>query len=108
MAEALAKKDAALDYWRRAVQANPVALAYRAGLAQLLMRSASWGEARREADAWVRLDPFDPKARAARLICLLQTDHVEEARLEMQRVEALGPPNLQELRLRFETKMRGR
>jgi Flp pilus assembly protein TadD len=108
MAEALGKTELALDYWRRAVSANPVAPAYRRGLAQLLMRRAHWEEAGREADAWVRLDPFDVKARAARLICLLQADDLDEARLEMARVEALAPPNLPELRLRFETKMRGR
>jgi Flp pilus assembly protein TadD len=72
------------------------------------MRRAHWEEAGREADAWVRLDPFDAKARSARLICLLQADDLDEARLEMARVEALAPPNLPELRLRFETKMRGR
>jgi tetratricopeptide (TPR) repeat protein len=108
MAEALAKNDLAIKYWRSTVEANPVAPAYRGGLARMLIRNQNWDEALREADAWTQLDPFDPEARAARLTCLLHTGPIDAMQLEMRRVEALAPPNLQELRIRVETKLRGR
>jgi hypothetical protein len=85
---------------------NPVAADYRRFLASGLVKLESWDEARQHADAWVRLDPLSADARAARVQCLLAAGEKDEARAEFARVEALAPPNLVELRIRFERRLR--
>jgi hypothetical protein len=105
-AEALAKVDLSLGYWRRAVAANPWSPDYRRDFVQLLIKTKAWPEAQREADAWVGLDPFSAEARAARLACLVALGEKQQARDEFARLEALAPANLQELRIRFERKLR--
>jgi predicted CXXCH cytochrome family protein len=105
-AEALGKADAALGYWRRAAAANPWAPGYRHNLALLLLKREAWEEARRECDAWVRLEPLSAEARAARVQCLLAAGDKAEARAEFARLEALAPGNLRELQIRFGKKLR--
>jgi tetratricopeptide (TPR) repeat protein len=105
-AEALRRTDAALAYWRRAAAANPWASGYRHSLTLLLVKKGAWNEARPECEAWLRLDPLSAEARAARLTCLLAAGDKAEARAEFARIEALAPPNLPELRIRFEKKLR--
>jgi predicted CXXCH cytochrome family protein len=105
-AESLRRTDAALAYWRRAAVANPWASGYRHSLTLLLVKKGMWDEARPECEAWLRLDPLNAEARAARLTCLLAAGDKAEARAEFARIEALAPPNLPELRIRFEKKLR--
>jgi tetratricopeptide (TPR) repeat protein len=105
-AEALGRREAAVRYWRRAVAANPWAPGYRESLVHLLIEQEAWDEARSQCDAWVRLDPFQAEARAARVTCLLAVGDKEEARAEFARLEALAPPNLRDLQLRFGRKPR--
>jgi hypothetical protein len=104
--EALGQTEAALGWWRRAVAANPWAPGYRRSLVLLLVKTEAWAEARTESEAWVRLDPLSAEARAARVQCLLGTGDKAEARTELARIEALAPPNLRELQIRFEKKLR--
>jgi hypothetical protein len=106
MAEALGKSEAAQDYWRRAVRANPWAPDYRRRLALLLVKNETWNEAQRECQAWERLDPFSAEARATRISCLLAAGNKEEARAELARIEALAPPNLHELQIRFARRLK--
>jgi hypothetical protein len=106
MAEALAQERAALHYWRRAVAVNPWAVEYQRRLVLLLVKKAGWQEALRRCQAWVRLDPFSAEARSTRVRCLLATGQKEAARAEFARVEALAPPNLRELQIRFGKKLR--
>ncbi|MFL5243939.1 MAG: multiheme c-type cytochrome [Gemmataceae bacterium] len=100
-AEKLRKTDAALDYWRRAIQANPWEPAYRRRLATLLSNNKAWDEARSQCEAWIRLEPINAEARTLRVVCLLAADEKEEARAEFARVEALAPSDLVELKARF-------
>jgi tetratricopeptide (TPR) repeat protein len=104
--EALGQKETSLGYWRRAVAANPWAPDYRRRLALLLVKEEAWDEARRECEAWVRLDPFSAEARSTRVLCLLAAGNKEEARAEFARITALAPPNLRELQERFARKLR--
>jgi Flp pilus assembly protein TadD len=105
-AEALGQTDAALEYWRRAVAANPWAPGYRRSLVLLLVKKKAWDEAQPECQAWVRLEPISAEARGTRIVCLLATGQKEAARAEFARIEALAPTNLKELQIRFEKKMR--
>lgn len=105
-AEALAQTETALAYWRRAVAVNPWSPGYRRSLALLSVKQEAWADAAPECAAWVRLDPFSAEARAARVACLLAIGDKNEARAEFQRVEALAPPNLRELQIRFGKKLK--
>jgi hypothetical protein len=105
MAEVLAKTDAAILYWRRAVAANPWIADYRRSLVLLLVKNEAWDEARPECQAWVRLDPTNAEARSNCVLCLLAAGQKEEARAEFARIEALAPSNLVELRARFQKKL---
>lgn len=105
-AEALGQAEAARGYWRRAVALNPHLPGYRRSLALLLTKKEEWAEARAESEAWVRLDPFSAEARATRVSCLLALGAKAEARAEFARIEALAPPNLHELQIRFGRKLR--
>jgi hypothetical protein len=105
-ADALGKAEAARGHWRRAVAANPWALGHRHSLTLSLIKAEAWAEALPHSEAWVRLDPLSADARAARVACLLATGNKAEARAEFARIEALAPPNLPELRIRFKRKLR--
>jgi tetratricopeptide (TPR) repeat protein len=105
-AEALGQTETALGHWRRAVAVNPWATGYRHSLTLLLLKKEAWGEALRQSEAWIRLDPLQADARAARVSCLLATGNKAEARAEFARVEALAPPNLRELQIRFARKLK--
>ena len=106
MAETLGQTEAALDYWRRGVAANPWSPEYRRRFALLLVKREAWPEALAECDGWVRLDPLSTEARTARVSCLLATGKKDEARAEFGRVEALAPANLSELQIRFGRKLK--
>jgi hypothetical protein len=105
-AETLGQRAAALSYFRRAVAANPWVPAYRRSVVLLLVKQEEWNAARAECEAWLRIEPLSAEARAVRVSCLLATGDKAEARAEFARVEALAPPNLGELRIRFERKLR--
>jgi hypothetical protein len=105
-AEAAGKAEAARDYWRRAVAINSWAPDYRRRLVQLLVKRERWAEAEPQAAAWVRLDPMSAEARTARVQCLLAAGRKEEARAEFAHIEALAPPNLRELQIRFEKRLK--
>ena len=50
--------------------------------------------------------PLSADARTTRITCLLAAGHKEEARAEFARLEALAPPNLRELQIRFERQLK--
>jgi tetratricopeptide (TPR) repeat protein len=104
-AAASGRADAAADHWRRAVAANPYAAEYRANQVALLVKAEAWPEAGAAAAEWVRLDPFSPDARSARVRCLLEAGDKVTARAEFAALEALAPPNLRELQIRFARKL---
>lgn len=100
-AQSLQDQERALKYWRRAVELNPWMPEYRANLAGLLARQGVWVEARRQCDALLKLDPADVEARMLRINCLFRAGQPAEARAEFAKVEALRPPNLEELKFWF-------
>jgi tetratricopeptide (TPR) repeat protein len=106
MAEAVGRGKLARDYWRRAIAVNARMPTYRRQLTVSLFKAEAWAEARVEADAWLRLDPMSTEARVIRLSCLLAEGDLIEARAEFGRIEALDPPNVAQLRIRFERKLR--
>jgi hypothetical protein len=105
-AEELGETEAALDYWRRAVAANPWASGYRRNLALLLSKRQACPEAEAACRAWLRLDPMSVEACVMFLRCLLALGNRDEARTVFAQLEALTQPNLAELRIRFEKKLR--
>jgi tetratricopeptide (TPR) repeat protein len=79
---------------------------YHRNLALLLVKQQAWADAEAVCRHWLRLDPMSAEAHATRLRCLLATGDKAEARKVFARIEALAPDNLQELRIRFEKKLR--
>ena len=72
----------------------------------ILVKREAWAEGLVESAEWIRLDPFSAEARTARMTCLLATGDKAGARAEFAKLEALAPPNLRELQIRFERKLR--
>jgi hypothetical protein len=105
-AEALHQTEAADGYWQRAIAVDPWEPRYRRQLALLRVKRQAWTEAAPECEAWARLDPFSAEAHTARVQCLLAAGNKAGARTAFELVEMLAPPNLRELQLRFEKKLR--
>src|SRR5262249_45080801 len=105
-AETVGKTDAALGYWRRAIAINPWVPDYRRSFALLLVKKEAWRQDRQACEAWLRLDPLSAEARTTRVLCSLATGDKAEARAEFARLESLAPPNLRELQIRFEKRLR--
>jgi hypothetical protein len=82
-------RDKALSYWRRAVAVDPSAADYRGNLAQLLVHTRAWEEARPHAEAWLRLDPASLEARRLHEHFLRRDGDREGAQAERERIERL-------------------
>ena len=104
--QSLNQLEPALSYWCRVVDENPWNAHYRRNLAQLLAHKKDWTAALPHCEAWLRLDPASVDARALRVTCLLKTGDKAEARAEFARLERMQPPNLNELRAKFEVDSR--
>jgi predicted CXXCH cytochrome family protein len=89
--------DPAIDYWRRAVKANPWSATYRQNLSVLLAHKEAWDDLHPQCQAWVRLAPADVAARKLWVTCLLREGRPEEAKSEFEKIERMKPPNLREL-----------
>jgi hypothetical protein len=101
LAQEVGEGELALDWWRRAVAVNPWMPAYRGGLARSLAKKEAWDELGAVCRDWLRLDPASTEARALGVMALLHTGRKDEARAEFARIEALRPPDLDELRRWF-------
>jgi Flp pilus assembly protein TadD len=102
----LGRLEDSLDYWRRLIAVNPELPMYRAEYALLLEYAKHWDEARVQCRTWMRLAPNNVEARRLWISCLLEEGNKVEARKELTRLSALKPPNLGELRARFEKQLR--
>jgi tetratricopeptide (TPR) repeat protein len=91
------RPDAAVGYWRRAVEVNPWAAEYRKELVTHLIESRAWDEVGPHAQRWLELDPASVEARCAWVQYLLQTGRTADAVAEYGKVRALKPPNLAQL-----------
>jgi tetratricopeptide (TPR) repeat protein len=108
LAQIQQRREAALAYWRRAVEENPWQPYYRANLAKMLFEDKAWDEARPHCEAWLRLDPVSIDARVLWVRCLIKTGDKSEARAEFAKIERLRPANLPTLQARFSVELRGR
>jgi hypothetical protein len=100
-AHSLEKLDDAVDLWGKAVAENPWRASHRAAYAQVLRQLRRWPEARKQAEAWVGLDPPNIEARLLLVICLANEGNKARAREEFARIERLKPSNLPRLQARF-------
>jgi tetratricopeptide (TPR) repeat protein len=106
LAQTLEQSDRALAYWRRAVALNPWLPEYRQNLALLLMAQGAWDEVRPQAEAWLRLEPASIPARRLWISCLIRSGNRDEARAEFAKIEALRPPDLDQLKAWFDRQIR--
>jgi predicted CXXCH cytochrome family protein len=100
-ADMLGEQARTLDYWRRCVEMNPELALCRRHLALALMRQEAWDEVRPQVETWLRLDPGSAEGRMLRVTCLLREGHKAEAAAEFAQVEALRPPNLEQMRAMY-------
>jgi hypothetical protein len=100
------KRDVSIGYWRRAVASNPWMPLYRRQLALLLRRTQRWDEVRSQCQTWMRLDPSSAEARMLWITCLVRAGDKDKAREQFAHIEALQPPNLEQLRALFAQQMR--
>jgi predicted CXXCH cytochrome family protein len=93
-AQAEGQTDAALDYWRRAVDINPFVPDYQVSLVALLIRAGQMDEARSRCRKLLQVDPFNVSGRQAWVGFLLQEGKKDEARREFDIIRRLAPPDL--------------
>jgi hypothetical protein len=98
----LGRPEESLLYWRRLVAENPWQPTYRRALTQLLVRLGDKTEARKECQAWLRLDPIGVDARRTWIYLLLRDKKQSEAREQLHVLEALKAPDLDRVRAWFE------
>jgi predicted CXXCH cytochrome family protein len=93
-AQAEGQTDAALDYWRRAVDINPFVPDCQVSLVALLIRAGQMDEARDRCRKLLHVDPFNVSGRQAWVGFLLQEGKKDEARREFDIIRRLAPPDL--------------
>jgi hypothetical protein len=106
LTQKLGLREEGLDYWGRLVAVNPAWPMPRGNYARLLEQAQRWDEAREHCRAWLSGEPSNVEARCLWIRCLLHQGNKDEARRQLARLEALKPPNLDELRARFEKERR--
>jgi Tfp pilus assembly protein PilF len=102
----LRRPDAALAYWRRAVEVNPWVPEYQKNLVLHLADCNAWKELSPHCQKWLQLDPASPEARQLWVQCLIKKGRRDEARAEFAKIRALRPPNLGKLEAWFAEQMR--
>lgn len=90
LAQESGQADKALDYWRRAVQSNPLAPAYHGKLALLLAETKAWAQAREQCQTWLRLDPGSLEGRKLLIHCLRQLGQRQAAADESELLRRLN------------------
>jgi tetratricopeptide (TPR) repeat protein len=105
-AQSEGKTDLAIDYWRRAVEINPLVPDYQVSLVALLHRKGQVDEARVRCGKLLQLDPFNVAGRQARVGFLLQDGQKAEAQREFDVIRRLKPPDLRQREEWFQQQMR--
>jgi hypothetical protein len=106
LTDQLGQENRASGYLRRLVAANPWLASYRQRLAVFLTERAEWEEAWPHCQAWQRLDPESVPARSLVVGYLIRAGKKAEARAEFEKIVALRPANLDELKTWFAKEMR--
>ena len=86
--------DLAIDYWRQAVEINPLAPEHQLSLIGLLIRTGRLDEAETHCAKLLQIDPFNVPGRQVRVGFLLQQGKTAEARREFDVIRRLQPPDL--------------
>jgi hypothetical protein len=105
-AQAEGQLDRARDYWRLAVEINPVVPQYQARLLELLLRAEQLEEARKHCEQLLHLDPFNVTGRQARVRFLLQEGKKADAAKEFDVIRRLKPPDLSQREEWFKQQLR--
>jgi tetratricopeptide (TPR) repeat protein len=106
LAGKLHRTEAAIGYWKRALEINPWAIHYRAQLAEVYAERKDWPRALEECRAVLKRYPANVEARLLLVSYFLDQHDRVRARTEFDRVLALKPPREETLRLWFERRVR--
>jgi tetratricopeptide (TPR) repeat protein len=98
VAEELDRGEAMLNYCRKLVAVNPWNAEGRGLLARAYFALEKWDQAQAAAKKTLELDPASCTARMVLVGCLLKRGEQREAEAEFDRIVALQPPNLDEMR----------
>jgi Tetratricopeptide repeat len=102
LAKRLGRTEAAIDYWKRAIEINPYVPHYHVSLAAMRIERREWAQAESACAAALTLEPFNIDARVRLITCLVHTGQSERATAEFKKLMALHPRNESELRAWFE------
>jgi predicted CXXCH cytochrome family protein len=91
LARDLGLTEDAAAWWQKLADCNPWFTEPHANLTALFTSKKSWEQGLVHAEAWVRVDPANIKARRAYAECLMQTGRAEQARRERAIIEGLRP-----------------
>jgi hypothetical protein len=98
MSQNLGDEEKAIEYWQRAVAANPWLPRYRENLTRLLQHAGRIAESGEHAAAWLKQEPRSIAARQSWIICLLRDGRKAAARQQFHVIEAMHPDDLKGLR----------
>jgi Flp pilus assembly protein TadD len=102
------KKEEALSHCRRLLKVNPYFPHYHLALAQLLADKRQWDAAVKACRQALKLDPALLAARVILITSYVHRGQKDKARAEFAVVEALKPPDPDNLRRWFREQMQGR
>jgi tetratricopeptide (TPR) repeat protein len=84
LAMVMDRKEAAVNYWRRAVAVDPWRSDYHVKLASVLMALEKWQEAAVECEAALKLNPADVEMRKLAVECYRRSGEKEKERKEAE------------------------
>jgi tetratricopeptide (TPR) repeat protein len=90
-AQRLRLDEAAINYWRRAINVNPWLPQYHSHLARLLANNQEWSAAVEECLATLRLEPANSDIRFLLAQCYIQTGRNDQAVSELEIAIKLRP-----------------
>ena len=89
------------DYQEQLTSLSPYRVAYREGIARILIDAGEPAEALVQASAWLNLEPTSLPARVMVFRLLLRTKRKAEAKVELEVLRRLQPANLADLEQAF-------
>jgi predicted CXXCH cytochrome family protein len=97
-ATALGRLDQAINFWKRAIDINPVMPGYFLSLARLHAQKREWSLALSASDQAVRLEPINVDARMLRVTAMVRLGQLEQAEIEFNTILSMRPKNEADLR----------
>jgi tetratricopeptide (TPR) repeat protein len=105
-ADLLGRADSALRYWQGAVAANPWLSEPHAQLAKLYLDRGEWKKAADSCRAVLRFNPQAAEMRMLLAVCQAHLGDTVASQAELDRLEALNPPHLAQMRQWFKEQTR--